>query len=130
MGQTYYTPGVCNINEAEVSYRRLGGHLFAAGTVSLLILMIIFNIEPAYAIFLTLPASIAALQYLQVANRFCTRYALQHKYSDGDGYKESGRVADELNRKMDKVRSAQLMLQAAFYGVLSALLSIILLLAL
>lgn len=120
--KSYYTPGVCNINDAEAAYRMRGGHLFAGTTVVLTIALILFAFHPLYGFTVVISATAAALQYLQVKNRFCVRYAVRKVYSSGIEYRDIAKITDIESLHRDRKRSVQLFSKAfsiaAAYSVL------------
>lgn len=116
--KAYYTPGVCNINDAEASYRMRGGHVFAGGTLLLTAALLVFAVHPLFGVSVIFSATTAALQYLQVKNRFCVRYAAKNVYSSGSKYREIALITDADSLRKDKNRSVQLLIRAA--GIASA----------
>lgn len=108
----YYTPGICNINDVEASYRMRGGHLFAGTTVVLSLALLVFAFNPIFGLTVIFPATAAALQYLQVKNRFCVRYAVKKVFSSGSEYREIAKVSDMDSLRKDRKRSLQLFSKA------------------
>ena len=91
MAESYYTPGVCNINPTETAYRRKFAIGLGAAGVVLLVLGLLAKVHPAVGIVLFLPFWLSSVNVLQSRNHFCVAYASSGKYNNGDGM---GAVAD------------------------------------
>lgn len=119
---TFYTPGVCNINQPEVAYRRKVGHVFAAITVALVGFMVALN-QPLFAIGVFITAFSSAISYLQAKNNFCVAYAAAGKFNASAEYADTKSVASKNDRAKDKAKSNTMYRQAALIAVVVAVLS-------
>lgn len=113
MTDTTYVPGMCNINTAEVAYRRkamwFGIGLSAAAFIALIALSAAWWIG---AIALFVPVYIAAINFLQVRNRFCVSYGGSGKQNADEGSLEAHVVTDNDAVLADKRKARRMNLQA------------------
>ncbi len=110
--ETAYVPGMCNINKAEIAYRRKAGYVFAAITVLVTAIFLYFATPPILSIVLFLPAMIAILNMLQVRNRFCVMYASKGMQNATEGSDTAKAVKTE-QQIADKKKANKMNLQAA-----------------
>lgn len=120
-----YTPGVCNINDAEVSFRKQAGYFFGIMSVILVILLLAFSAHPAFGFLVAFPLAIATVQYLQVRNRFCAGYGLRGMYSSGDDYKQVNTIKDVNDRRLDRKKSIKTYVQGVILGLLGSVLAVL-----
>ena len=125
MSETYYKPGVCNINPAEAKSRRQAFHLGSAAAVSLLGIFFILDVSAIVGAMIFVPAWVAALGYLQYKHKFCVGYAGVGKYSNGTKLGQTANVDKKRNFLADKFRAKQLNRQALTYAAISAGLAMI-----
>ena len=71
MAENYYTPGVCNLNEPEIAYRRKAFYLGLIIGIPLLLILLVLGAAPIVGVLMFLPAWIGAIGYLQAKNKFC-----------------------------------------------------------
>jgi hypothetical protein len=113
-----YVPGICNINHAEIAYRRKAGY---AGLVAFVVIAaVLFGLSAnRYTrLVLFLPAFIAAIGFLQAKNKFCVAYGAAGQQNATDGVAKAIAVADKAARAKDKQRARHMNLQAAGISVL------------
>ena len=127
--ESYYTPGVCNINPSEVAYRKKAFYLGIVTGAPLLIGLLVFGAQPYLGLILFLPVWIGAIGYLQAKNKFCVGYAASGMYSEDDEYANIAKVAEAAARKLDQARARKMNLQAFAIGIVGALISAALLAA-
>lgn len=110
--ESAYIPGMCNINTAEVAYRRkamwFGIGLSLALFIGLLALGAAWWIR---AVILFVPVYIGAIGYLQVKNRFCVSYGASGQQNATDGSNASAAVGT-AHALIDKKKSRKMNLQA------------------
>lgn len=127
MAETYYTPGVCNINPEEARNRKQAFYIGSAAAVSLLGIFLILDVSAWVGLMIFIPALIAAIGYLQYKNRFCVGFAAAGKYSSGSKLGQTANVDKKRNFLADKFRAKQLNRQAQLYGAASAAAAVLLL---
>jgi len=127
MSETYYTPGVCNINREEVKNRRSTFYLGIATAFSLLGLLYILDVSAVVGIIIFVPVWLGALGYLQARYKFCVGYAAAGKYSNGDKRGQTANVDKRSSHGRDKLRAKQINRQAQIIGLLGAGLAIFIL---
>lgn len=125
MSETYYTPGVCNINKAEVRHRKQAYYIGAAAAASLLGILYILDVSAVVGIIVFAPAWFAALGYLQAKHSFCVGYAKLGKYSSGDGIAQTTSVDKRRSHLADTFRAKQINNRALIYGAASAAVAIL-----
>ena len=123
MSEHYYTPGVCNINEPEIAYRKKAFYLGIATGVPLLVFLLVVKASPYTAIVMFLPVWIGAIGYLQAKNKFCVGYAASGLFNSSPEYAETKAIVDESSKKLDKARARKINYQALGIGLIGASLS-------
>lgn len=124
MTESYYTPGVCNINESEVAYRKKAYYLGLSIGFPLLLVLIIFKSPTYMGVIMFLPIWIGAIGYLQAKYKFCVGYAASGVYSKSAEYAETEKIVEEAKRKLDAKRARKINTQALLIGVLGSALSV------
>lgn len=125
MSETYYTPGVCNINKAEARHRKQAYYIGTAAAVSLLGILYILDVSALVGVIVFVPAWFAALGYLQAKHSFCVGFAKLGKYSSGDKLGQTANVDKRRSHLADTFRATQLNRRALIYGGISAVLAIL-----
>lgn len=120
MSETYYKPGVCNINPSEAKSRRQAFYFGSAAALSLLGIFFILDVSAIVGAMIFIPAWIAALGYLQYKHKFCVGYASAGKYSNGSKFGQTANVDKKRNFLADKFRAKQLNRQAQIYAGIAA----------
>lgn len=116
-----YRAGVCNIGPAEIARRRRTGHLGAAATVALFLVLLATDKPQWWRLALFVPAAVSASGYLQAATRFCANYGWRGVFNFGDaGFGDTTSVADAAARRADRVKAAQIGLGSAVFGTVVA----------
>jgi hypothetical protein len=119
-----YRPGACNIGPDEIRRRRLFGHLGAAATVGLLVVLVAAGAPPLARLLVALPAAGAAIGYLQAHLRFCIAFGLAGVFNFGAlGGRHA--VADATSRARDRRRALYLLAAAALIGLAAGLLALL-----
>lgn len=124
----YYTPGVCNINEKEVAYRKKAFYLGLGIGVPLLIVLVVVGSNPILGLTMFVPAWIGAIGYLQAKYKFCVGYAASGMYNSSDKYADTKEIVDAISRKLDASRAKKINAQSLGLGALVATASVLLLL--
>lgn len=107
-----YIPGMCNINKAEVAYRKKAMWFGIAVSVVVLAVMIGFALPIVVRVLLFVPIYIAAIGYLQVKNKFCVAYGASGKQNASEGSANALEVAEAEAKAADKKKSRKMNLQA------------------
>lgn len=116
--QTSYVPGMCNINRAEVAYRRKA-MWFGVG-LSVLMLIVAVVVDLAWwltAVLLFVPVYIAAIGFLQVRNRFCVSYGTSGQHN-ADEISISAQSVEEVAAKEADKKKARTMNTQAFVATM------------
>lgn len=116
---------MCNINTAEVAYRKRAMWFGIIVSASLLTVFLLFPIPAILRISLFLPIYVAAIGYLQVKNKFCVAYGSSGKQNAQEGSVDAKDVLSVDAKSADKKKSLQMNKQAF---VLSFALTILVLL--
>lgn len=127
MSEHYYTPGVCNINKAEVNNRRRAGYLGTAVTAVLGFVLIIIQSPPITGVVMFVPVYIATIGFLQAKHKFCVGYAVAGVYSKSKEFADTANVLRESQKEIDQKRAKVLNQKAFRAGLVGALVSIIVL---
>lgn len=121
-----YIPGVCNINHAEIAYRKKAGYLGIAIFVVILVFMLVLDINRLARLALFVPAFLAAIGFLQAKNCFCVGYGAAGQQNASEGSAKASVVSDKAAVSKDKQRARKMNLQAAGIAVLVAVISLLL----
>jgi len=108
-----YIPGMCNINQDEIAYRRKAMYFGLGVTILLLVAMIVFQVNIfVRSLVLFIPLFIAIIGYLQTKNKFCVAYGASGKQNATDGNESAEAVADTDAQAADKKKARTMNLQA------------------
>ena len=113
MSESTYIPGMCNINKAEVAYRRKA--MWFGVALSVILFVLLLALQSAWwivALGLFIPVYIAAIGYLQVKNKFCVSYGSQGKQNASDGNELAEAITDKEALAADKKKTRNMNLQA------------------
>lgn len=118
-----YRAGVCNIGPAEIAMRRRSGHLGAALTIALFVLLLAVEADPLARLLIAIPATMSAVGYLQAYLRFCAAYGLRGAFNFGRlGRRQT--VLDPESQALDRRRALQIGLGGSGIGLAVALLAV------
>jgi hypothetical protein len=113
MNQSTYIPGTCNINSAEVGYRRRAMWFGIGASIFVLIALLVLNADWWIAIVcLFVPVYTAAISYLQVRNRFCVAYGSSGMQNAEEGSLSASDVSDDEARRKDMNKTWRMNAQA------------------
>jgi len=122
--KTAYVPGVCNINRAEVAYRKRIGWLLTLVFISLLAALLTVGLGRWIRLALFIPAVGAAESFLQAKHQFCVSYAAANQqHADNDAL-TAVTVTSEKAIAKDLARARQINLQAAAIALVVTLLAL------
>jgi hypothetical protein len=120
INESSYVPGMCNINKAEIAYRRKA--MWFGLTLSALLFIGLIAFGAAWwvgFVVLFAPVYIAAIGYLQVRNRFCVSYGASGRQNANDGHESALSVTDETALRLDKAKTRRMNLQALVITVVA-----------
>lgn len=130
MSETFYTPGVCNLNLPEIAYRKKVSNISLIVTAVLFVFMVVVKASPLFGLFIFLPLWIGYLNYLQAKNKFCVSYAASGVYNKSAEYAETGKVTDDASHKLDKAKARSMNLKGLSAGIIGTVVSVAILAAL
>ncbi len=124
--QDAYVPGVCNINRAEIAYRRKAGYVGLGISLVLAIVLFGLGLSRWYRLVLFVPLFIAAIGFLQAKNKFCVAYGANGQQNAAEGSAKASKVSDQAAQAKDKHRARTINVQAALLALLGAALAVVL----
>ena len=116
---------MCNINKAEVAYRKKAMWFGIGISVVLLILLVALSAPVLTRLVLFIPIYVAAIGYLQVKNKFCVAYGSSGKQNASEGSDNASAIEDDAALAADKKKTRTMNLQA--FGISLVVLAIALL---
>jgi hypothetical protein len=120
-----YVPGVCNINHAEIAYRKKAGYVITAIFLIILIALVALGLNRWIRLVLFIPGMVLADCFLQAKNKFCVAYGAGGQQNATEGSKTALSVTDQDALKKDKARARQINLQAAGIGIILTALALV-----
>jgi hypothetical protein len=115
-----YQPGACNIGPAEIARRRRIGHSGLAAALGLLAVLVVVDAPPSARLSILLPASAAAIGYLQAHSRFCAAFGFRGVFNFGQVGQEQ-QVARTASAASDRRRALQLTAAAVGFGMVAGI---------
>jgi hypothetical protein len=103
-----YIPGVCNIGHAEVKLRKAIGWIGLMITAALWIALKMAGVSAAWRLVLFLPATVAAIGFLQAAWHFCANFGLRGMLNFGPNVGKTERVQEAEFRRQDRRKALQI----------------------
>jgi ABC-type uncharacterized transport system permease subunit len=119
-GSADYSPGTCNIGRAEISRRRLAGHVGLIVTVLGFAALVATEAPAWLRLVLFLPAATSAAGYVQARLHFCANFGSRGVFNFGP-VGTVQRVLDPASRARDRRRSLEIGLASGVVGVVVAL---------
>jgi hypothetical protein len=120
-----YVAGSCNIGPAEISRRRMVGHIGLLGTVAGLVVLVALGVHPLWRALLFFPASVSASGYLQASLHFCAGFGSRGLYNFGPlGVQQQVADPDALER--DRRLSNRIGLASGLIGAAVGVVAILL----
>lgn len=121
-----YVPGVCNINRAEIAYRRKAGYVGLGISLILAIALFGLGVSRWYRLVLFVPLFIAAIGFLQAKNKFCVAYGANGKQNATEGSAKAREVSNQDAKATDKNRARTMNIQAALLALVGTAAAVIL----
>jgi len=116
---------MCNINKAEVAYRKKAMWAGVGISAVLLIALVALSAPVLTRLLLFVPIYVAAIGYLQVKNKFCVAYGSSGKQNASEGSDVATTIEDDAALAADKKKTRTMNLQA--FGISLVVLAIALL---
>lgn len=104
---------MCNINKAEIAYRKKA-MWFGIGLSAVLFIGLLALNAPTLVIIpvLFLFVFIGAINFLQVRNKFCVSYAASGRQNADEGSRTASEITEEDARAADKAKARKMNTQA------------------
>lgn len=118
-----YIPGMCNINKAEVAYRKKAMWFGVAVSLVLLVALLVIAVPVYVRIILFVPIFIASIGYLQVKNSFCVAYGASGRQNASDESEAAVEVTDTEAQAADKKKARTMNLQALIASIVLTVLT-------
>jgi len=116
---------MCNINKAEVAYRKKAMWFGIGISAVLLILLVALSAPVLTRLVLFVPIYVAAIGYLQVKNKFCVAYGSSGKQNASEGSDVATTIEDDAALAADKKKTRTMNFHA--FGISLVVLAIVLL---
>ncbi len=112
-----YIPGVCNIGKAEIQQRKMIGWIALATCVVLWAASAILNVAASWRLLLFLPATMAAIGFLQAAWHFCAKFGLKGVFNFGPNTGRTDTVEQAEFRRQDRRTALRIIGWSALAGL-------------
>ena len=123
--ESAYVPGVCNINMAEVAYRRKWRNIGLIVAVLLLAVLLLTGASRWLRVIIFLPLIVGVVGYYQTKHRFCVSYGSSGMQNADEGSEKAKKV-DNASAAKDKQLAQTINRKALLVSV--AIMALILLL--
>lgn len=111
--ESSYIPGICNINKAEVAYRKKAMWFGVAMSAGLLVILLLLDVSWWLSVpLLLIPVYIGAIGYLQVRYKFCVSYGSTGQQNADENSESAHIVTDKNAQAADKAKTRRMNLQA------------------
>lgn len=116
-----YIPGVCNIGPAEIKLRRSAGIIGLAATIVFWLLFVWLDVPALLRLTLFLPATLAAVGFLQAWLHFCVKYGMNGLFNVSDGMASQESVDKKEFRRKDQQKAVLIIVGSLFFGIAIAI---------
>lgn len=124
--QNKYMPGACNIGRSEIRRRELLGWIGLLATVIVYSLLVFFDIPRIWRLVIFIPATLAALGFLQARMHFCAYLGMRGVFNfESVGNLET--VAEAELRAKDRRKALRIIAYSVITGILAVLVSVMVL---
>ena len=117
MNNSHYTPGVCNIGEAEIEARKRIGWIGLGFTIVLWVVLDLTHVPFLWKLVLFFPAAMGATGLIQGFTHFCAGFGMKGVFNFGDAIGKTDTVSQAEYRAADKARATVIFLQSVFAGL-------------
>ncbi len=118
-----YIPGVCNIGPAEIRMRRWSGIVGLVVTVITWGVFFVFNTPAAWRLVIFLPATVAAVGFLQAQLHFCVNFGMRGLFNVSDTMEKQESVDQKDYRRKDQRKAIIIITGSAAIGAVVAVLA-------
>ena len=115
-----YVPGVCNIGKVEIQRRKMIGWIALATCVALWAAFAAFKIAAPWRLLLFVPATMAAIGFLQAAWHFFAKFGLKGVFNFGSNAGKTDTVEQAEFRRQDRRTALRIIGWSALAGVVVA----------
>jgi hypothetical protein len=112
-----YVPGVCNIGKAEIQQRKMIGWIALATCLVLWAAFAIFKVAAPWRLLLFVPATMAAIGFLQAAWHFCAKFGLKGVFNFGPNVGQTDTIERAEFRRQDRRTALWIVGWSALAGV-------------
>lgn len=120
---TQYIPGVCNIGPADIRMRRMVGYVGLTLTIALFVLFYLVPVDAAWRTIVFIPATLAAMGFLQAYLHFCAKFGMSGLFNVSDDMKHQESVDQAEYRKKDQQKAVTIIAGAVCIGALVAVIA-------
>jgi hypothetical protein len=114
-----YIPGVCNIGKNEIRKRKYGGWTGLIITIILYSVLAYLELPRVWRFLVFVPATMAAVGFLQARMHFCAYFGLSGLFNMGAGRADTVEQAEF--RAMDRKKAWSIILYSMFMGAVIAI---------
>lgn len=118
-----YTPGVCNLSDAEARRRDVAGWIGLLLTLVLEAYFLYANISPIIRLVIFIPAAFGAMGYLQGAMHFCVNFGMRGVFNVSNQVGKTDTVAQAEYRRQDKAKAIRIIVYSILIGIVVATLA-------
>ncbi len=114
-----YIPGVCNIGKNEIRKRKYGGWTGLIITIILFSVLVYFDVPRVWRFLIFVPATMAAVGFLQARMHFCAYFGLRGVFNMGADSTDTVEQAEF--RAMDRKKAWQIIQYSMLIGAVVAI---------
>lgn len=118
-----YTPGVCNLSDAEARRRTMGGWVGLVLTVAVEAFFIYAHTPALWRLALFVPAAFGSMGFLQSAMHFCVNFGMRGVFNVSNEVGKTDTVAQAEYRAQDKAKAVRIIVYSVAIGIVVALLA-------
>src|ERR1700722_9716001 len=118
-----YTPGVCNLSDAEARRRNVAGWIGLVVTLALAAYFFSAHSPDALRIIIFIPAAFGAMGFLQGLMHFCVNFGMRGVFNTTSEVGKTDTVAQAEYRKQDKAKARCIIAYSIAIGILIAVLA-------
>ncbi|HEY9207251.1 MAG TPA: hypothetical protein VIO58_15170 [Candidatus Methanoperedens sp.] len=119
--QDQYIPGACNIGKSEIERRKQGGWVGLIATIILYALLAYFETSRIWRLIIFIPATAAAIGFLQARMHFCAYFGMVGVFNFGPEVGKTDTVEQAEFRAADRRKAWQIIIYSVIIGAVAAL---------
>ncbi len=119
--QDQYIPGACNIGKSEIERRKQGGWIGLTATIILYVLLAYFETARIWRLIIFIPATAAAVGFLQARMHFCAYFGMVGVFNFGPEVGKTDTVEQAEFRAADRRKAWQIIIYSLIIGAVAAL---------